>query len=74
MEDQLALDDEDIDGDCEGMKKTVNNEGYREKLFLKYYVPFSFGHCTLYCCGRNKFAVKAMLCNTPYFYIVDSDM
>jgi hypothetical protein len=34
MEDLLALDDEDIDGACEGMNTTVNNERYRE-LFLK---------------------------------------
>jgi len=39
MEDQLALDDEDIDGDCEGMNRTVNNESSRGEL--KYYVPLS---------------------------------
>jgi hypothetical protein len=48
MEDQLALDDEDIDGDCEGMKKTVNNESYREKLFLKHYVPRALQLWALY--------------------------
>jgi hypothetical protein len=41
MEDQLALDDGDIDGDCECMKRAVNNEGSRGELFLKYYVPLS---------------------------------
>jgi len=41
MEDLLALDDEDIDGDCEGMTITVNNEIHIGRLFLKYYVPLS---------------------------------
>jgi len=27
----------------------------------------------LYCCRRHKFATKALLCNTQYFYIVDCD-
>jgi hypothetical protein len=29
---------------------------------------------TLYCCRRHKFAIKALLWDTQYFYIVDSDM
>jgi hypothetical protein len=41
MEDQLALDDEDIDDDCKGMNRTVKNESYRGELFLQYYVPLS---------------------------------
>jgi hypothetical protein len=35
MEDLLALDDEGIDGACEGMNTTVNNKSYRGEMFLK---------------------------------------
>jgi hypothetical protein len=41
MEDQLALDDEGIDGDCEGTNRTGNKESYGRQLFLKYYVLLS---------------------------------
>jgi len=27
-----------------------------------------------YCCGRHKFSIKALLCNTQYSCMVDSDM
>ena len=27
-----------------------------------------------YCCVRHKFAIRALLCNTQYFYVVDSDV
>jgi len=29
---------------------------------------------TDYCYARNKFAIEAFLCDTQYFYTVDSDM
>jgi hypothetical protein len=27
-----------------------------------------------YCCWQHKFVIKAFLCNTEFFYIVDGDM
>ena len=38
-------------------------------LYTKTYVDIFY-----YCCRPHKFAIEALLCNTQYNYIVDSDV
>jgi hypothetical protein len=39
------------------------------KLYMETYVCMFY-----YCCWQDKFAIEALLCNTQYNYIVDSDV
>ena len=38
------------------------------QIFREFYMR------KLYCCWRHKFVIKALLCNTQDFYIVDNDI